>query len=333
MLPKIEKIVTPGNFGVFIEGMQLWMRRFRVARADLEHLLAQNQFVGDATFQLARLEMLTGKYGAAEKRLRAMGNQNPADDRVKVGLANLYVASGRPQDAKSVLASRVESFPERLDYRYDLARFLARINENADAIRELEAIVKKQPGYQPAQTLLGELLLRQNDIESARQHFLTAIKGNHPSPDALVHMGTLMARESKYNQARDYLEKALAIRPNNPTANNNLAYILAETNTELDQALTCAQRATAAAPDNAAFADTLALVYIKRDLYDRAITVLSGIVASHPDQVPFRYHYALALFRSGKREQAKTELETALKHRPKPEEANQIRELLAKIGS
>ena len=227
------------------------LRRYREARADLDQLIAQNQFVDDATFQLARLETLTKQYGVAERRLRDMGSRHPADDRVNRGLADLYLAQGKREDARRVLAARAEHSPQRLDYRLDLARLSATMGETERAIEELEFIVEKRPGYRPAQTLLGELLLRSGETERARRHFLAAIEGDRPSAEALVHLGTLLARESKYDQARVYFEKALAVQPNSPTVSNNLAYVLAETNTELDLALTYAQRAAAAAPGSA----------------------------------------------------------------------------------
>jgi predicted Zn-dependent protease len=130
-----------------------------------------------------------------------------------------------------------------------------------------------------------------------------------------------------------YYERALAIAPGNAVANNNLAYVLAQTNTNLDAALTHAERAKAAAPDNPDFTDTLGIVYLKRGLHENAVEVLRAIVIQNPSRVPFRYHYAQALVASGKPEEAKKELETALDSRPSVEEERQIRQLLGEIGS
>src|SRR5689334_14950231 len=54
----------------------------------------------DADVLLARAELLTGKYAAAEQRLAALGQRSPMQLEGRVLLGRLYLATGRPVLAK-----------------------------------------------------------------------------------------------------------------------------------------------------------------------------------------------------------------------------------------
>jgi hypothetical protein len=63
------------------------------------------------------------------------------------------------------------------------------------------------------------------------------------------------------------LEAALAERSDLPGARNDLAYVLATQGVELDRALRLAQEAYKALDDEAATADTLGFVYLRKGLH------------------------------------------------------------------
>jgi len=79
--------------------------------------------------------------------------------------------------------------------------------------------------------------------------------------------------------------------------------------------------------------DTVAWIYLKKNLNQNAIEILGGLVNKHPNQPTFRYHLGAALLQQGEQVKARIELETALGNRPSPEEAEKIKGLLAKTSS
>ena len=68
--------------------------------------------------------------------------------------------------------------------------------------------------------------------------------------------------QNKRDVARKYYEMSIKTDPNNPLALNNLAYLMTQTNGDLDQALTYATRAKQRLPDHAEVNDTLGWIYI-----------------------------------------------------------------------
>jgi len=309
------------------------LREYDKARSELESLIEKKQRLRDATFQLARLEVIEKKYAAAEKRFRALAEADPSDIRVVQELIDLQMVRGRPDRAQYYLDQEITKHPDRLPLRLAAAELAITRGDLNRAIEELRFVLAREPGNGPANNRLGEICLRKGDTQTARAHFDKAMEADPPVPEAFLHVGTLLAREGKLKEARPYFDRCIQLAPDNDAALNNLAYILAEMGTDLDQALTYAQRAVAKKPDSADYADTLGYVYLKRNLNQNAIEVLRRIVAEHPARASFRYHLAMALYQKGNQKQARTELETALKSNPSPEETRRIRELLARLES
>jgi predicted Zn-dependent protease len=122
------------------------------------------------------------------------------------------------------------------------------------------------------------------------------------------------------------------VKPDNIAALNNLAYLDAEEGVDLDQALAHAQRAQQRMPDDPNVQDTLALVYIRKNLTNDGVRMLRDLVNRNPDNPAFHLHLALALYQKGDRPSAKRELQAAAHHNPDPKQQDKIKELLAKIG-
>jgi predicted Zn-dependent protease len=86
-------------------------------------------------------------------------------------------------------------------------------------------------------------------------------------------------------------------------------------------------------PQDPNIADTLAYIYIKKNLPDNALSILDGLVSKYPSMVIWRYHLALAYFQSGQMAKAREHLQTALQHSPSSDETSKIHDLLAQTGA
>ena len=131
--------------------------------------------------------------------------------------------------------------------------------------------------------------------------------------------------QGQRGEARQLYEQLLKTQPNNVVVLNNLAYMMAESGTELDQALTLAQRAKQAMPEGVDVADTLGWIYIKKNLSDNAIDIYRDLIRRQPQRSTFHYHLGMALFQKGDRAQAKQALLTALRNKPAKDEEVKIR--------
>jgi Flp pilus assembly protein TadD len=113
---------------------------------------------------------------------------------------------------------------------------------------------------------------------------------------------------------------------------NNMAYFLAATGDNLDEALQLAKAATAKMPQEPNFADTLAYIYMKRDQNDDAIEIFNKLVSAFPHEPSFTYHLGLTWYQKGDRTKAKSLLARALQLNPPKDTENEIRDILARLN-
>ena len=146
---------------------------------------------------------------------------------------------------------------------------------------------------------LGETNRRKGDLDSAIRYLARA---NELLPGNAVVIGTLaLALDGSGNHAdaqRAY-RATLEIDPNNAIAMNNLAFLLAEGGSDLDEALKLVTRAMEMAPDSPQMIDTAGWVRLKRGENDSAIALFADAVAKEPADETFRDHLLMALERKG----------------------------------
>jgi len=124
----------------------------------------------------------------------------------------------------------------------------------------------------------------------------------------------------------------ITLQPDNVEALNNLAYLKADDGVDLDQALTYAKQAQQKRPSDPNVTDTVALIYIRKNLIDESLRLLHDLITEKPENPTFHLHLAMALYQKGNRSLAKKELETALRNKPSEREQTEIKQLLAKVG-
>jgi tetratricopeptide (TPR) repeat protein len=144
-------------------------------------------------------------------------------------------------------------------------------------------------------------------------------------------IGVIYDSQKKFDLSEKHYRAALEANPRFAPAANNLAYILAEGNRDLNDALKFAQTAKELMPDDPSVMDTLGWVYFQKGLYDSAIGELRGSLAKAPDNPTVIYHLARAYAKKGETDKARAEAERALKLNPTFSDAENARKLLAEL--
>jgi beta-lactamase regulating signal transducer with metallopeptidase domain/Tfp pilus assembly protein PilF len=185
----------------------------------------------------------------------------------------------------------------------------------------------------------GDLWSRLGEAYRLKGDFPTAINVMEQAAallpnDAAIHtnLGLLYDAQGNFQQARRNYERAIAIDPNNPLVLNNLAYMLTETNGDLNLALTYARTAQQKLPNFNEVNDTIGWIYLKKGLISDAVGAFKILTDAQPDVAEFHYHYALALFQQDDRQGAYLQCKTAEVSKPTREMEEQIRALMDKIA-
>ena len=184
----------------------------------------------------------------------------------------------------------------------------------------------------PVYLQLGEVYRRKGDDPSAIASLQKAREIMPENSIVLTTLALTFDHSGKTPEARQIYEAAIKLDPSNGVALNNLAFLLAEHNGDLDEALTKGTRAKQLMPNLAEVSDTLGWIYLKKYLSDDAVKIFSDLVTNHPNESTYRYHLAMALHQKGDKPRAIKECQEALKNNPSKEERQKIQDLLGRLN-
>jgi Flp pilus assembly protein TadD len=178
---------------------------------------------------------------------------------------------------------------------------------------------------------LAGLYLRDQKAEKAVEQFNTLLAVNPKQAGPHMLIGVIYDSQRKFELSEKHYRAALDIDPQFAPAANNLAYILAEANRDLNDALKFAQAAKAKLPEDPSVMDTLGWVYYRKGVYDSAIAEFRGSLAKAPDNPTVAYHLGLAYAKKGETDKARAELERSVKLNPAFPEASEAKKALAEL--
>jgi tetratricopeptide (TPR) repeat protein len=246
---------------------------------------------------LLTAEMQTKKFGSARELIEKQLAANPNDPNLLLMSAQTYNALGDAFAMEKALKKTVEVDPQSLQAYAMLGRMYYQQGRLDLARSELETYVNRAPNSVPANTMLG----------------------------------TILELQGKKDDAKARYGKALQVDPRAAVAANNLAWIDANSNGNLDMALQLAQTAKAQLPNRHEVDDTLGWIYYKKGLNSMAIESLTSSTTRAPDNPSYNYHLALAHHQNGNKAEAKKFLEKALKSNPNFAGAEEAKKLLEQL--
>jgi tetratricopeptide (TPR) repeat protein len=308
------------------------MRDFGRARAAISETVKLYPNALEAQLQLAIVDMGEKQFKQAEDGFRKLYEKSPQDLRSLFGLIECYLAQQKQAQALDLIQKEAARNPGRDEIALALANVAARTGKADLAIQQFEILIGKRPNDGLMHMRLGEIYRRVGKLDLSASHFRKAIQLAPDQAAPKLQLALQLDEQGQRGEARKLYEELLKTQPGNVVVLNNLAYLMAESGTELDQALTLAQRAKQAMPEEINVADTLGWIYIKKNLSDNAIDIYRDLTRRQPQRSTFHYHLGMALFQKGDRPQAKQALLTALRNKPAKDEEAKIRELLGRIG-
>lgn len=317
-------------------GCLMGMKRYNESRELLQALLKADPNSTDALFQLGVLNLVEQKYKDAEEAFRRDYSLQPANSRGLMGMVEVYMAENKEDLAIQTLENEIQKYPNRTDYHLALGNSAVRAGRYDLALAEFQKVVdgmdKKSKTAADVYLRIGETCRRKGDLAGAVGALQQA---RNLAPDSSLVIATLaLALDSanRKQEARIAYEQCFKIDPRSGVCLNNLAYLLAENNGDLDQALTYAQRAKQLLPQLYEVSDTLGWIYLKKQLTDNAIDQFKDIVTKQPTHSTYRYHLGMAYAQKGDKPKAIQELNKALQSNPAKDESDKIKQLLQKLG-
>lgn len=302
------------------------------ARIDVNNYLKDTPDNADLKFQLAIINFVERRYKEAEEQFRALYRQYPNDLRLLFSIAEVLLRTNRQAEAMRLVEEAQQKNPDNPGLKLAVGNVAMRLGQLDQAERQYRALLAADPKNVDLMMRLGETLRRKGQVQQAVEILKQGYQLSPAFPGVALQLALTYEAAGDWRQALPVYEGILKQDPNHLIALNNVAYRYADMGKDLDAALNYAQRAKQRAPTNDDVADTLAWVYIRKNLNDSAITVLKPLIAKQPRNPLFHFHLGLALLQKGERTAARQSLQTALSLNPSKEDETRIREALAKVG-
>ncbi|MBZ5595902.1 MAG: tetratricopeptide repeat protein [Acidobacteriia bacterium] len=299
------------------------------ARTELTQLSRDFPQYAEPRLELGLVALSEKKYQEAKEIFGKLGGNDP---RAVSGLA--AASSSERQFAKAIelLNGALQKSPDSLMLREQLANTAVAAGQYDLAIAEFKKLLASESQSVPLRVRLGEVYELKGDNSSAIALYREAQALSPQDPVSGFLLAVALDRTGQRDEAQTQYRNLLKLHPDSWATMNNLAFLLAETGGDLDEALSLAQRAAQKFPSQSSFSDTIGYVYLKKGMRDSAVRTFSGLVQKYPNNPTFHYHLGMALLETGDKAAARTELGAALANHPSANEAAKIRELASKIG-
>jgi tetratricopeptide (TPR) repeat protein len=167
------------------------------------------QGLGDQTRGREQLRIYQELKDAQSDKTLAAGKAEEADQEI---------ASGDATKAASLYREALLSDPDEPLLHYKLAKVLDKLNDAAGETAELQKAVKLNPNLAEAQTQLGFLAAHSGNLADAETYFRAAVRAQPSYIVAWVNLAATLASESKWQDAKQTVDQALAIDPDNAPA-------------------------------------------------------------------------------------------------------------------
>ena len=279
---------------------------------------------------LAESQLQLDQLDVASRSIRRALELAPASPQATSVAMAIAMKQKRPAEALGLARQLQARFPN------EAAGFLAEgeieaESKNVDSAVAAfrKATTKATPGRAPAR-LHQTLVAARRDAEAAK--FAESWLAAHPQ-DAMFqfHLGDMALAAKDFALAEKRYGEVLKVSPDNVLAMNNIAWLMVQG--KRAGAVALAEKAVAAAPNQPALMDTLALALAAESQLPKALAVQKKVVELAPEAAGYRLALARLYLQSGDKVGARIELERLAKLGNKFNGQSEVSELLKAAGS
>jgi tetratricopeptide (TPR) repeat protein len=347
--------LNPEYIAAFLKLGEAYLRleEYRLAYQQYSSVVGLDPSNIPGSFILALFDLHSGKYDKARAHLNVVLAHKPNHLDALYALAVLHQAEEKFHEAALVFQQIIDIDPQQRPAFLGLANGLVSQGElaRAEAYFDQAAAIDINRQFDGDDIAVGVWAFKPqfievfNNIVNAyidQENFDTALEKcdrqlahsgySNKTKAAFYHTkGQILEQQSEHDRAEHQYRRALQISPGYAPAANNLAYLLAKKDGNLEEALALAKLAGATHPRNAAILDTLGWIYFRLAQYEHAIEEFRKSLSEAPDQAIVHYHLGLAYDRTNQKKSAIDALEKALALDPNFPEADQARQRLATL--
>lgn len=225
-------------------------------------------------------------------------------------------ARGRIDESNAMLATIKKGAPGYVEAQMQLAENLVRAKKPMDALTALRAVAKDRPSWPDAQLAIGDLLRQEKKFGEAATAYDVALKltpGDKPENWVIYYSrGIALERAKSWDLAEKDFRKALQLKPDEPSVLNYLGYSYLDRGVNLREARKLIEAAFTKRPDDGYIIDSMGWAFYMNGEFEKAVAQLEKAVESAPADATINEHLGDALWKVGRRIEARFQWQRAL---------------------
>ncbi|MEO6360400.1 MAG: tetratricopeptide repeat protein [Sphingomicrobium sp.] len=243
---------------------------------------------------------------------------DPTNSSAALLLGFLLARDDRPANALAVYRSVADNDPFVAHARQLEAGLLADEKRETEALALAQSRSARRDAGPADHDGLARVLssMGRNDAAADAYGRAISLAGQDAKSEDLwplyLNRASALEQAGRWPEAKQALETALRLAPQEPLILNNLGYAKLERGEDLDQAESMIRKASALAPDDASITDSLGWALYKQGRVADSIQLLQQAAVKDPAEPEIREHLGDALYSAGRRYEARFAWNAAL---------------------
>lgn len=271
-----------------------------------------------------------GEYAKAISIYEQMIKDDPSP-RMYYFLIDAYRLDRQLDKALSIGKQQFDKNPKDIELALVYARSLADAGKAKDGVEILDKRLQGDPSNLDLYINLSQIYIQAKRFNDAEKILHRAEEQNLDKMRLRFQLATVYDRQKDFGKAESIFKEILKENPKDAPTLNYIGYMLADRGVRLDEALQYVQRALALDPNNPAYLDSLGWAFFKlNDLQKAEKYLLQASDMEKKDPVILD-HVGDLYFKTGNLEKAQEFWNKSLSNGGEPEDAQKVREKLEKV--
>lgn len=267
-------------------------KNYDKAKIEIKNALQIDPKFAEGYYQMGIVEEARKNWPQAFGNFGKAVELDPAHLDAKSRFGRLQLMAGKPDEAAKLADEILASDPKHFGGRNLKAAVMARKDDNAGAIREVNSVISEAPGNVEAVGLLASIYIKIKKPDMAIETLLKSIEANPDSIPLRMQLVNIYGTDRKYvDKIEPVIQKIISLDPENLSYRRSLATFHAQTE-QLDKAEKVLREAIQLEPDDADRYLLLSEFLATRKSVAAAETELRAAIKEYPES--YQLYFGLA---------------------------------------
>ncbi len=161
-----------------------------------------------------------GEFNEAIQLLIEEINDNPTNSDSYYNLATMFILGKKYEDAKAILETAIEKYPENSIFVYAFGNLYYEIEDYSTSLTYFNQVIQftETPLKKDAMVMIGQNFLALNQSKKALAYFLSAYEEDPSDITVILIIGNTLMQTGSFKEAKRYFELSIEQVPKNDEA-------------------------------------------------------------------------------------------------------------------